>query len=80
MVKLILREAGMLLAAGLVVGAALALAAGSAARKLLFGLEPSDPSTLAMAIGCLAVVAVAASYLPARRAARLDPMIALREE
>jgi ABC-type antimicrobial peptide transport system permease subunit len=56
------------------------LAAGSAARKLLFGLEPSDPSTLAMAIGCLAVVAAAASYLPARRAARLDPMIALREE
>jgi putative ABC transport system permease protein len=79
-VKLILREAGLLLAAGLVVGTALALAAGAAARKLLFGLEPNDPSTLAMAIACLAVVAVAASYLPARRASRLDPMIALREE
>jgi putative ABC transport system permease protein len=78
--SLILREAGLLLAAGLAVGTALALAAGAAARKLLFGLEPNDPSTFAMAIAGLAVVAIAASYLPARRASRLDPMTALREE
>jgi hypothetical protein len=60
---------------------ALRLLAGSrAASSLLFGLKPSDPRTLAMAAALLAVVAAAASYLPARRAAKLDPMAALREE
>jgi putative ABC transport system permease protein len=79
-VSMILREAALLLGAGLVAGAALSLAATTAARRLLFGLEPNDPSTLAIAVAGLAVVAIAASYLPARRAARLDPMVALREE
>jgi len=77
---IILREAGLLLAIGLVVGTGLSLAAATTARKLLFGLEPNDPKTLAMAIGALAVVALAASYIPALRAARLDPMVALRTE
>jgi putative ABC transport system permease protein len=79
-VSMILREAALLLGAGLVAGAALSLAATTAARRLLFGLEPNDPSTLAIAVAGLAVVAIAASYLPARRAARVDPMVALREE
>ncbi|HEV3279474.1 MAG TPA: ABC transporter permease [Terriglobia bacterium] len=79
-VAMIVREAGMLLAIGLVVGIALSLAAGRAASSMLFGLKSYDPVTLALGTALLAVVAVAASYLPARRAANLDPMAALREE
>jgi ABC-type antimicrobial peptide transport system permease subunit len=79
-VAMIVREAGMLLAIGLVVGIALSLAAGRAASSMLFGLKSYDPLTLALGTALLAVVAVAASYLPARRAANLDPMAALREE
>ena len=78
--KLILGEAGMLLLIGLVTGTVLALAAARMARSMLFGLQSNDPLTFAMAIVLLAAVALAASYLPARRAAKLDPMIALRDE
>jgi ABC-type antimicrobial peptide transport system permease subunit len=70
----------LLLAVGLVVGTGLAVAASTAASTLLFGLKPHDPATLAAAVAALALAALAASYLPARRAARLDPMTALREE
>ena len=73
-------ETAKLLVAGLVVGAGLSLAAGSTAKKLLFGLEPHDATTMLMAAAVLAAVALAASYLPARRAAAIDPMIALRDE
>jgi len=74
------REAGALLATGLAAGLLLALAGGKAARTLLFGLEPYDPLTLAVAAALLAAVALAASFVPARRAAKLDPMAALRYE
>ena len=79
-VTMIMREAGVLVFAGLVAGTALALAAGRAAADLLFGLTPQDPATLAMGAAGLAVVAALASYLPARRAAGLEPTMALREE
>jgi predicted permease len=77
---MIVREAGMLLAAGLAAGIPLSIAGSRAASSILFGLKPYDPSTLTMAVGLLALVAVAASYLPARRATRVDPMVALRYE
>ncbi len=79
-VRLILREALLLLGIGLIAGAGLALAAARTAASMLFGLKPYDPATLAFAIGALALVAIAASYIPARRAAGVDPMVALREE
>jgi putative ABC transport system permease protein len=79
-VRLILREAMLLLGIGLVAGAALALAAARTASSMLFGLKPYDPATLAFAIATLALVAIAASYIPARRAAGVDPLVALREE
>ena len=78
--RLVLGEAMALLAVGLAVGTGLALWAGRAASSLLFDLKPYDPATLAAAIVLLAVVALAASYWPAQRAARLEPMAALREE
>jgi putative ABC transport system permease protein len=77
---LIMRQAGVLLAIGLATGTLLALTAATAARSMLFGLKPYDGRTLALAAALLAAVTAAASYLPARRAARLDPMAALREE
>jgi predicted permease len=79
-VRLVLREAGLLLVAGLVVGTGLSLWAGRAASSMLFGLKPHDPGTLAAAMALLAAVALVASYGPAYRASRLDPMVALRDE
>jgi ABC-type antimicrobial peptide transport system permease subunit len=78
--RMILREAGLLLLIGLAVGTALAVAAGRAATSMLYGLKPHDPITMALAIASLAAVALLASYLPALRAARLQPMVALRDE
>jgi putative ABC transport system permease protein len=78
--RLILREAGMLLAGGLVLGTMLALLAARAIESLLFGVHSNDPMTLVAAASALAAVALAASYLPARRAARLDPTVALRQD
>ncbi|HEV8040443.1 MAG TPA: ABC transporter permease [Bryobacteraceae bacterium] len=78
--RMILREAASLTGMGLVAGTILALALGRTASSMLFELRPNDPLTMAMAIAALATVALAASYLPAQRAAGLDPMTALREE
>jgi predicted permease len=78
--RMILREAGVLLSVGLGVGVVLALAGARAVGSVLFGLKPYDPLTLAAATALLAVVAVAASYLPARRATKVDPIVALRYE
>ena len=77
---LIVRETVWLVAIGAAVGLALAVAAGRAAASLLFGVTPGDAVTLAAAVAALAAVALAASLLPARRAARLDPTAALREQ
>jgi predicted permease len=79
-ITMVMREAGLLLAGGVVVGVLLAIAAARAATTLLFGLHPGDPSTLAMAIAGLGLIAMLASYLPALRAAHLEPTEALREE
>ncbi|PYT27963.1 MAG: hypothetical protein DMG58_19315, partial [Acidobacteria bacterium] len=73
--RMVLREAGLLLAIGLAVGTALAVAAGRAATSMLYGLKPHDPITMALAIASLAAVALVASYVPALRAARLEPMV-----
>ena len=79
-VRMVMREATLLLGAGLIVGAVLAIAAARMATSLLFGLRPWDPSTLAASAVALAAIAALASYLPAARASRLEPTIALREE
>ena len=79
-VALVLRECVLLLSIGLACGVALALAASRAATSLLFGLKPDDPATFGMATVILAAIALAASYLPALRASKLDPLEALRHE
>jgi putative ABC transport system permease protein len=79
-VRMVLREAAVLLAAGVAVGLVIAVVAARTATTLLFGLQPGDPGTLAMAAGGLALVAMLASYLPALRASRLEPTEALRED
>jgi putative ABC transport system permease protein len=79
-VKMILREAGMLTVAGLVIGTGLALGSAQAAKSLLYGLKPRDPLTLVMAVILLSAVATLASLLPAHRASKLDPLTALRYE
>jgi len=79
-VTMIVRQAGALLGTGIVIGAVLALIAAQTARTMLFELKPSDPLTLAGATVLLSAVALMASYLPARRASRVDPMTALRDE
>jgi putative ABC transport system permease protein len=79
-IGLVMREATLLVAAGIVVGTGLALWATRAADKMLFGLKPNDPVTFAGAIALLAAVALLASYAPALRASRVEPMRALRED
>jgi predicted permease len=79
-ISLVLREAVVLLAIGLALGTALAVWAGQAAASLVYGMTPRDPLTLGGAVGLLAIVALFASYVPAWKASRLQPMDALRDE
>jgi predicted permease len=79
-VRMIMQEAVWLLAIGMPIGMAASLVAARSAASLLFGLKPYDPLTLAGAAVLLTSIALAATYLPARRAAHLDPMAALRDE
>jgi predicted permease len=79
-VRMVMGEAATLTAAGLGVGLVLALAGAQAAQALLFGLKPYDATTLVAAAAGLTGVALLASYLPAARAARVEPTAALRDE
>jgi predicted permease len=78
--RLVLGEAGVLVAAGAAVGLACAWLTGRAIRSLLFGIQSGDWKSLAAALGVLMTVAAFAAWIPARRASRVDPMMALRSE
>jgi len=77
---MVVRDALKVVGAGVFVGAVAALGAGRLLRTLLFDVTILDPVTYALVLGVLAAVTVGAAYLPARRAARVDPMLALRSE
>jgi hypothetical protein len=75
------RTEGLTLAlAGIAIGLAGALALTRLAESMLFGVSPTDPSTLAVVTVALLAVALLASWIPARRAARVNPVVALRHE
>ena len=78
--RLVMKESMLLVVVGVALGLTLAVAAGRLVRSLLFGLSPTDPFTIFLAAVVLIAVAGIAGYLPARRASRVDPMVALHDE
>jgi predicted permease len=79
-IVMILRETGLLLLAGLVAGTCLAAAGTRLIASRLYGLAPMDPVAIGVAVGVLAGVSVLAAWIPAYRASRVDPLVALRYE
>jgi ABC-type antimicrobial peptide transport system permease subunit len=77
---LVFQRVAVLITAGLALGAAGSLWAAGFVEALLFQLEPRDPTTFAGAAAVLLVIGVLAAWLPARRAARIDPVVALRTD
>jgi ABC-type antimicrobial peptide transport system permease subunit len=78
--RLVLQEGMMLLAFGLAIGVPLSLAGSHLLSSMLYGLKSSDPLSLLVVMAILTLVAAIAGYIPAHRATRVDPMIALRYE
>jgi ABC-type antimicrobial peptide transport system permease subunit len=78
--RLVMRESMILVAAGGAIGLGAAVAAGRLVASLLFGLATSDPVAMAGAMTVMLLVSGLAGYLPARRASRIDPMVALHDE
>ena len=78
--QMVIQEAMALVAVGIVIGVPVALAASRLIASVLYGLKSTDPLTIGSATVVLAAVALLAGYLPARRASRVDPMVALRYE
>jgi ABC-type antimicrobial peptide transport system permease subunit len=78
--RMVLREVSILIGIGLAIGLGAAVATTRFVESFLYGMKPNDPWTLSLAAAVLALVAALAGFLPARRASRLDPMTALRDE
>ena len=75
---MVLRQAMAPVLVGIVIGVAGALAISRVVARLLFGLSATDPATFGTVVAMLLLVALVASWVPARRASRLDPLLALR--
>jgi ABC-type antimicrobial peptide transport system permease subunit len=76
--RLVLRESMILVAIGVVIGVGVALGTGHLVATQLFGLAATDVRTIVVAVAVMAAVSALAGFLPARRASRVDPMVALR--
>ena len=79
-IQMVLRETWRLVAVGLAIGVAVSTAMAHAFEKSLFGVSAFDPATTLWAVAAISIAALIAAYLPARKAARVDPLIALRYE
>ena len=77
---MVLREAGFLVGVGIAIGVAAALASASILENMLYGVQPRDPRLMMAVCTAVALVGLAAAFIPARRAAKVDPMVALRYE
>jgi ABC-type antimicrobial peptide transport system permease subunit len=78
--RLILSDSLRLIAIGMAIGLPVALGTARLVSKMLFGLSPADPVSLTAALIIVVGIALLAAYLPARRATKVDPMVALRYE
>ncbi|MBW8870379.1 MAG: FtsX-like permease family protein, partial [Acidobacteriales bacterium] len=78
--RMVLRESTGLTLTGIVVGVGGALACTRLVQSMLYGVKPNDPATIAAGVAVLVAVALAATWIPARRAAAVQPMQALRHE
>ena len=79
-IRMVLSENAVLIAIGLAIGIPASLACARFVQSRLFGLKPADPLTLSAALGIMIAVALVSGYLPARRASKVDPLVALRYE
>jgi putative ABC transport system permease protein len=79
-VRLVVGQSVKLAGTGIAIGLGVALVLTRVARSLLLGVSPTDPLVLALVLGSLAVVTLVASWIPARRAARVAPVVALKSE
>ena len=79
-VQLVLRRAVLIVLSASIVGAALALTLGRFFTPILYGVSPKDPATYALALALMAIIALIACLVPTRRALRIDPAVALRDE
>jgi putative ABC transport system permease protein len=78
--RMVVGQASVLIAAGVAIGVGASFALGSVLRRMLFEMSPRDPATMTAVAALLAGVALTASIVPARRATRVDPIVALRTE
>ena len=78
--RLVMRDAAIVLVVGIATGLLGAIWITRLVKGLLYGLTPNDPWTIALAVAAMVAVALLATWIPARRAMRVDPMVALRYE